>query len=79
MHAILSLHVFPGRLICLCACVCVCACAHRDCRQKASELIGKCNSQKLHMQYAKAMEANGQYELAAKSYVQSKEYVPAIR
>lgn len=50
-----------------------------DARNKVGELLGKVSSSKLHAQYAKAREADGQFLLAAKAYEAAKDYDNAAR
>ncbi|KAL5510224.1 hypothetical protein EMCRGX_G005734 [Ephydatia muelleri] len=46
---------------------------------KVGELLGRVTSTKLHAQYAKAREAEGQFLLAAKAYETAKDYDNAAR
>ena len=48
-------------------------------RNKVGELLSRVTSPKLHIQYAKAKEADGRYKEAAKAYEAAKDYDNVIR
>lgn len=48
-------------------------------RKKAGDLLKQVSSPKLHGQYAKAKEADGQYTEAARAYESAKDYDNAVR
>ena len=50
-----------------------------DCRNKVGSLLAHVSSPKLHIQYAKAKEADGRYKEAAKAYEAAKDYDNVIR
>ena len=49
------------------------------CRTKVGELLGNVTSPKIHGQYAKAKEADGQYRDAAAAYENARDYDSVIR
>ena len=49
------------------------------CRNKVGELLNKVSSTKLHAQFAKAKEADGQYQEAARAYESAHDFDSAIR
>ena len=52
---------------------------HLFSRNKVGELLSHVTSPKLHIQYAKAREADGKYKEAAKAYEAAKDYDNVIR
>lgn len=48
-------------------------------RNKVGSLLSHVSSPKLHIQYAKAKEADGRYKEAAKAYEAAKDYDNVIR
>ena len=49
------------------------------CRNKVGSLLSHVSSPKLHIQYAKAKEADGRYKEAVKAYEAAKDYDNVIR
>ena len=48
-------------------------------RNKVGELLGKVTSSRLHAQFAKAREADGHYQEAARAYETARDFDSAVR
>ena len=49
------------------------------CRNKVGELLTKVSSTRLHAQFAKAREADGHYQEAARAYETARDFDSAVR